>query len=91
MRRPDEPEQEARLLARAIALLRTTATPVTFAELCHGLGCGERRGGDRDHVVMNGSARRERQRLQRVLVLAEQQGIVQRDGDRLQLRSLDEA
>lgn len=79
------------MLTRAVALLRATAEPVTFADLCRGLGCAEQTGGSRDHVVMNGSARRERQRLQRVLARAEQQGIVQRDGDRVQLRSLDEA
>lgn len=77
------------MLGRVIALLHATAVPLSFAELCRGLGCDEWPGDGREHVVVNGSARRERQRLRRVLDRAEQHGFVVRDGEQLRLPGLD--
>ncbi len=79
------------MLGRAIALLHATAGPLSFAALCCGLGCDEWPGGGREQVVVNGSARRERHRLRRVLDRAERHGLVVRDGELLRLPSLDQA
>lgn len=85
MRRTDDPEHDARLLARALAVLQSKDGGATFAELCVALGCAELPGDERNVRIADGSARRERQRLLRVLQRAEQEGIVARDGDRLRL------
>lgn len=85
MRRTDEAEQDARLLARALATLQKHDGGATFAELCAALGCAGVAGGDRDQRIADGSARRDRERLRRVLQRAEHEGIVARDGERLRL------
>lgn len=85
MRRTDEPEHDARLLARALAVLQSKDGGTTFAELCVALGCAEVPGESRDQRIADGSARRDRERLRRVLQRAEHEGIVARDGERLRL------
>ena len=85
MRAIDHPALEARLLARAVAVLRQADAPVTFAELCLTLGCQERAPGDREVLLLNGAARRERAQLTRALERAERQGILRRTGGCWQL------
>ena len=85
MRRTDEADQDARLLARALTMMQKHEGGATFAELCTALGCAEVPGGDRDQRIADGSARRDRERLRRVLQRAEYEGIVARDGERLRL------
>jgi cell division inhibitor SulA len=93
MRRQDEDIQDATMRTRVLTLLRSQQGKMTFAAMCHALGCDDRKevpGGaeqpERARALMNTSARRERSRLQRVLRRGEAEGLIVRSGDAVLLR-----
>ena len=78
---------------RVLTLLRSERGKMAFTALCHALGCDDQIAPpagaaqpERARALINTSARRERNRLQRVLRRGEAEGLIVRSGDSVLLR-----